>query len=377
MSVEQDDLTRVLRQQAALAEFGGFAFDEPDLRKVLTEAARLCAHLLAVPFCKVSRYDQASDTFMVVAGVGWNEGVVGHYELGGSTPARQALEANAPVIITDLVPQATNNPDFSLYATHGIISCVNVLIKGVGSNPPFGVLEVDSPTAHEYNLHDIGFLTGFANVLAERVSTTDTIQMLRRAIKEKDELLREQDKLLSELHHRVRNNLQLVIGMLGDLPINTERVSQRVYSLAQVYDHLVESPTPQHQIDFGSYLRSLCTNLMPLFNEHAVDLVWTTATVFVGLDIASALALAANEMLLVRLERAIQNSTVTINMTLEENMVRLAIIDYDHAKPVDLSNKRNGLGLVSRLAQQLGATLDIVNDDGLVTTLIFSLVREK
>jgi two-component sensor histidine kinase len=375
--VEQDDLTRVLRQQAALAEFGGFAFDEPDLRKVLTEAARLCAQLLSVPYCKVSRYDQASDTFMIVAGVGWNEGVVGYYELGVDTPARQALTTNMPVVITDLAPQ-TDDPNFGLYASHGIISCVNVLIKGVGSNPPFGVLEVDSPTRHEYNLHDIGFLTGFANVLAERVSTTDTIQMLRRAIKDKDELLREQDRLLSELHHRVRNNLQLVIGMLGDLPIDTEMVSQRVFSLAQVYDHLIESSTPQHQIDFGSYLRALCTNLLPLFNEHAVELIWSTSTVFVGLDIASALALAANEMLLVRLDRAIQNSTVTINMTLEEDTtVRLTITDFDPAKPIDLSNKRSGLGLVSRLAQQLGATLDIVNRDSLVTTLIFSLIREK
>jgi hypothetical protein len=42
--------TKLLRQQAALAAFGSFAFREPDLNKILTEAARICADSLEVPF---------------------------------------------------------------------------------------------------------------------------------------------------------------------------------------------------------------------------------------------------------------------------------------------------------------------------------------
>ena len=48
-------VAKLLRQQAALAAFGTFAFRETDLQKILTEAARVCAKSLNVPFCKVCR----------------------------------------------------------------------------------------------------------------------------------------------------------------------------------------------------------------------------------------------------------------------------------------------------------------------------------
>ena len=44
---------KLLRQQAARAAFGTFAFRETDLRAILTEAARICAASLVVPFCKI------------------------------------------------------------------------------------------------------------------------------------------------------------------------------------------------------------------------------------------------------------------------------------------------------------------------------------
>jgi hypothetical protein len=53
-----DDAAKVrklLRQQAAVASFGSFALRQSDLLKVLTEAARVCADGLSVPFSKVCR----------------------------------------------------------------------------------------------------------------------------------------------------------------------------------------------------------------------------------------------------------------------------------------------------------------------------------
>ncbi|MDQ2802306.1 MAG: histidine kinase, partial [Pseudomonadota bacterium] len=63
MSDSSSDRTveKLLRQQAALASFGSFAFREPDLPKILAEAARICAASLGVPFCKICRYRAAED----------------------------------------------------------------------------------------------------------------------------------------------------------------------------------------------------------------------------------------------------------------------------------------------------------------------------
>lgn len=76
-STLQKDIARLQRQQAALAEFGSFAFHEPVLTNVLNEAARVCAELLGVPYCKVCRYREAENDLLIVAGYGWEPGVVG------------------------------------------------------------------------------------------------------------------------------------------------------------------------------------------------------------------------------------------------------------------------------------------------------------
>jgi hypothetical protein len=76
------------RQQEALANFGTFAFHEPELGKILTEAARVCAECLVIPFAKICRYREEQNDLLVVAGCGWKAGVVGHptSPCGGQAP---------------------------------------------------------------------------------------------------------------------------------------------------------------------------------------------------------------------------------------------------------------------------------------------------
>src|SRR5687767_2067919 len=77
--LERGDRTiaRLLRQQAALAAFGSFAFRERDLARVLAEASRICAEGLGVPFSKICRFRLTEGDLLVEAGFGWNQGVVG------------------------------------------------------------------------------------------------------------------------------------------------------------------------------------------------------------------------------------------------------------------------------------------------------------
>jgi hypothetical protein len=69
---------RLLLQQASIAGFGSFALRQSDLLTVLTEAARVCAAGLDVPFCKVCRYRPEENDLLIEAGYGWHAGVVGH-----------------------------------------------------------------------------------------------------------------------------------------------------------------------------------------------------------------------------------------------------------------------------------------------------------
>jgi signal transduction histidine kinase/ActR/RegA family two-component response regulator len=191
-------LQKVLNQQAAIARFGGFALREMDLMKILTEAARVCAEGLSVPFSKVCRYRSEQNDLLSVAGYGWQEGVIGHVlsRADASSPQGRAFSTGEPSICNDLQKEAGFDlPPF--YAAHGVVSTIDVIIKG-SDEQPYGILEIDNDQQHDYDQFDINFLTGFANVLAEAVSTASRVEALRATVEQMQVLVAEKDRLLHD-----------------------------------------------------------------------------------------------------------------------------------------------------------------------------------
>jgi hypothetical protein len=82
MNGDAAKVRKLLRQQTAIARVGSFALREGDLLKVLTEAARVCAEGLNVPYSKVCRYRTAENDLLIEAGHGWKAGVVGTIDFG-------------------------------------------------------------------------------------------------------------------------------------------------------------------------------------------------------------------------------------------------------------------------------------------------------
>src|ERR1700730_8846124 len=95
---------KLLRQQAAIARFGSFALRERDLGKILTEAVRVSAEGLDVPFSKVCQYRAEQNDLLIVAGYGWRDGVIGHVlsRADMSSPQGRAFVTGKPSIIHDL-----------------------------------------------------------------------------------------------------------------------------------------------------------------------------------------------------------------------------------------------------------------------------------
>ncbi len=211
---------KLLRQQAAIAGFGSFALRERDLDNILFEAVRVCAEGLSAPFCKVCRYRAEENDLLIVAGYGWQEGVVGHVvsRADMSSPQGRAFTTGLPSIIDDLQQVSDFDPP-PFYAAHGIVSIIDVIIKGI-DDQPYGILEVDNDKQQEYDQHDIIFLTTFANVLAEAVSTAArglalqvTVDQMKALVEEKDRLLYE--KNVSDLQLMQAQKMEAVGQLTG------------------------------------------------------------------------------------------------------------------------------------------------------------------
>ncbi|MEO7383784.1 MAG: ATP-binding protein [Novosphingobium sp.] len=201
-------IERLQRQQVALADFGTFAFREQDLQAVLTEAARICAQSLDVTYAKICRYRPEEDDLFIVAGYGWH-GVVGNVVSKADETSTQgrAFVTGKPVILEDI---GKNNsyvlPPF--YAEHSITSTADVLIQSKEGGS-WGVLEVDSTDVRQFDQHDVVFLTGFANVIAEAVVTSERTVAMRDSMNQMTLLIAEKEMLLTERERREKDLLEL------------------------------------------------------------------------------------------------------------------------------------------------------------------------
>jgi two-component sensor histidine kinase len=388
---------KLLRQQTAIAHFGSFALREDDLLKVLTEASRVCAESLGVPFAKVCRYRAAENDLVIEAGHGWRVGVIGTIESADpSSPQGRAFVTGEPSICND-IRKDSNFELPGLYAAHGIVSTVDVVIHVKDDAQPYGVLEIDNDRQHDYDQHDIDFLTGFANVLAEAVATSartatlqDTIARMKVLVDDKDRLLDQKKVLAEELQHRVRNNLQLVYGMLSKQLDDTadkagqrgiRAIARRVSTLAQVYDHLLGAEMTR-TADFGGYVKSLCLNLAEIQAAPGgtVTLTCDSEPLILDLDAVTALGLVVAEVVTNSYDHAFPGGKGSIIVSVQSavrdiSTAIMTISDNGKGFKPQTENKRHGLGLVRRLVEQVRGTATVDSEHGTVWTIKIPVPR--
>lgn len=221
------------------------------------------------------------------------------------------------------------------------------------------------------------------------------ITELRRAQKvlhDREELLKislaEKEVLLKEIHHRVKNNMQVVSSLVALQADESEdaatreifrEIAQRVRSMAMVHEKLYQS-ADLARIDFADYVQSL---LNYLWNAHGtsasgIRLELDLQPVSLPVNAAIPCGLILNELIANALKHAFrgrENGKVTVALhDGEKGRVRLCVSDNGSGLPAGFEwRKANSLGLrlVQMLARQLSAAVDVSGEKGTRFTIKF------
>ena len=209
--------------------------------------------------------------------------------------------------------------------------------------------------------------------------------------------LSEKDTLLKEIHHRVKNNLQIISSLIS-LQSNkiTDPMQKRLFqdtrdrvkSMALVHEKLYQSKD-LGRVEMAEYARQLMTDLL-LVNGAAASKIrmkLDLTPVFLPVDIAIPCGLILNELTTNAIKHAFDarpSGSITVRLQVEsEELVRITFSDDGCGFAAGLDWRKAetlGLQLVHMLTEQLHGTIDMSNGPGTTFQLSFrrfSKVRIK
>ncbi|MDD2321325.1 MAG: PocR ligand-binding domain-containing protein [Geobacteraceae bacterium] len=220
----------------------------------------------------------------------------------------------------------------------------------------------------------------FATDISERKRIEESLQVS----------LAEKTVLLQELHHRVKNNLQIISTLLdiqsdaiADVQVKSyfRECQNRINSLALVHEQLYQS-CDLASVDLAEYISRLATYLFSSFvkDPARIALELDTESVSLNIDQTIPCGLIVNELISNSLKHAFpDNRAGTISVRLKvaaEGWITFTVADNGIGLPADLESRKThslGLQLVHMLVRQLQGELEIHNDGG--TSFVVRLKR--
>jgi two-component system, cell cycle sensor histidine kinase and response regulator CckA len=212
----------------------------------------------------------------------------------------------------------------------------------------------------------------------------------KRAQEALQELLREKESLLKEVHHRVKNNLQVISSLMRlqssqvDNPVAQAALrdmQNRIGSMALLHETLYQSDSFA-RVNLATYLQSLCSQLFHslVANPESIQLCLDVASVSLDVNQAVPCGLLVNELVSNCLKHAFPNGRqgeirVEVQPVDDGPAVRLRVADNGVGLPADFDMQQLhslGLQLVSDLVSQIQGRLEIGGGPGAAFDVVFT-----
>ncbi|GAB2551794.1 hypothetical protein GCM10027085_49030 [Spirosoma aerophilum] len=227
---------------------------------------------------------------------------------------------------------------------------------------------------------------------AKQIEINQKNESLEQVLGEKEALLTEKEWMLKEIHHRVKNNLQVISSLLSaqseflhdPTALEAIRESQnRVHAMALIHQKLYQSPN-MARVDMPEYIHEIVDYLIESFDRQAlVKECLAIAPVQLDVTLATPLGLLINEAVTNCLKYAFPDNrpgSITIDLqSVDPQTYLLTIQDDGIGLPagfdIDSSNTL-GLTMIRGLSRQIGGELRIGNQQGVQIRLQFGLIKK-
>ncbi|MGC8713060.1 MAG: GAF domain-containing protein [Leptodesmis sp.] len=248
-------------------------------------------------------------------------------------------------------------------------------------------------SSHYWQPFEVDFLRQLATHIGTASQKTELYQQLAGELTQKDVLLK-------EIHHRVKNNLQIISSLLrmqsrqagGEeaIAIQFQEAQNRVQSMALIHEHLYQA-NDLSQIDFGGYLHTLVNHLFRSYGvgEH-ITLAIATNGLTLTLNTAIPCGLIINELVSNSLKYAFPNGRpghISLSLQQEQSdhpdvvgQITLVVADNGIGIPdaVDFQTTSSlGLRIVRNLVDQMKGKIVLNRDSGSLFQISFPQTRDR
>lgn len=232
-----------------------------------------------------------------------------------------------------------------------------------------------NPIYHENKIIEI---SGIAHDITERVHHEERVH----------QSLKEKEVLLKEVHHRVKNNMQVISSILNlqssyvtdTYALNLLKESQnRIKTMAYIHESLYQNKTFT-SINFSEYISTLTNNILQSYaaSIQKVKLELDIQKIILNLDTSIPAGLIINELVTNSIKHAFTESNegiIYINLHTKDNVLFLEVSDNGKGFPkeIDFRNTNSlGLQLVNTLVEQLNGKLELKEHKGGGTSFLIN-----
>ena len=202
-----------------------------------------------------------------------------------------------------------------------------------------------------------------------------------------EQSLSEKKTLLQEIHHRVKNNLAVVSGMLQLQALNTENKDMkkllnhsesRIKTMALIHEKLYQSKSLS-QIDFGLYVEELIKNIKQIsVTRENIDIMLEFDSFNLNVNQAVPCALIINEIISNSYEHAFtkkKEGRICVQLQKVNKKIEVCISDNGKGLPVDYDQKESmGFTIINTLIKQLEADYEMESENG--TKILFTFEKQ-